>query len=39
MSLTNWTAIATNTFDSNGHFNFTNGINPDERQQFYILLQ
>ena len=39
LSLTNWTTIATNTFDSNGHFNFTNGINPDERQQFYILLQ
>jgi hypothetical protein len=35
----NWTAIATNTFDSNGHFNLTNGINPDESQQFYILSQ
>ena len=39
LALTNWTAIATNTFDSNGHFNLTNGINPDEPQQFYILLQ
>ena len=39
LALTNWTAIATNTFDSNGHFNLTNGINPDEPQQFYILSQ
>ncbi len=39
LSLTNWTAIATNTFDSNGNFSLTNGINPDEPQQFYILLQ
>ncbi len=37
--LTNWMAIATNSFDSNGHFNLTNGINPDEPQQFYILSQ
>lgn len=39
LALTNWTAIATNTFDSNGQFNLTNGINPDAPQQFYILLQ
>ena len=39
LAYTNWTAIATNTFDSNGHFNLTNGINPDEPQQFYILSQ
>ena len=39
LALTNWTAIATNTFDSNGDFSLTNGINPDEPQQFYILLQ
>ena len=39
LAFTNWTAIATNTFDSNGHFNLTNGINSDEPQQFYILLQ
>ena len=39
LALTNWMAIATNTFDSNGHFNLTNGINPDEPQQFYILSQ
>jgi autotransporter-associated beta strand protein len=39
LPLTNWTAIATNAFDSNGQFNLTNGINPDEPQQFYILSQ
>jgi hypothetical protein len=39
LALTNWTAIATNTFDSNGQFNLTNGINPDAPQQFYILSQ
>jgi autotransporter-associated beta strand protein len=39
LALTNWTAIATNTFDSNGQFNFTNGINPGAPQQFYILSQ
>jgi hypothetical protein len=39
LALTNWTAIATNTFDSSGHFNLTNGINPDAPQQFYILSQ
>ena len=39
LAFTNWTAIATNTFDSNGQFNLTNGINPDVPQQFYILSQ
>ncbi len=39
LALTNWTAIATNTFDSNGQFNLTNGINPGAPQQFYLLLQ
>jgi hypothetical protein len=39
LALTNWTAIATNAFDSNGQFNLTNGINPDAPQQFYILSQ
>ena len=39
LAFTNWTATATNTFDSNGHFNLTNGINPDAPQQFYILSQ
>jgi autotransporter-associated beta strand protein len=39
LAFTNWAAIATNTFDSNGHFNLTNGINPDASQQFYLLSQ
>ncbi|MGO8836315.1 MAG: beta strand repeat-containing protein [Limisphaerales bacterium] len=39
LAFTNWTVIATNTFDHNGQFNLTNGINPDEPQQFYILSQ
>jgi autotransporter-associated beta strand protein len=39
LAFTNWTAIATNTFDSNGQFNLTNGINPDAPQQFYMLSQ
>jgi len=39
LAFTNWIAIATNTFDSNGQFNLTNGINPDAPQQFYMLSQ
>jgi hypothetical protein len=39
LALTNWTAIATNAFDSNGQFNLTNGINPDAPQQFFLLSQ
>lgn len=32
-----WTAIATNQFDSNGNFNFTIGISPGAPQRFYLL--
>ena len=39
LAFTNWTAIATITFDGNGHFNLTNGINPNAPHQFYILSQ
>jgi len=39
LAFTNWMPIATNAFDSNGHFNLTNGINPDEPREFYILSQ
>jgi autotransporter-associated beta strand protein len=39
LAFTNWTAIATNTFDSNGHLNLTNGINPGAQQEFYMLSQ
>jgi autotransporter-associated beta strand protein/parallel beta-helix repeat protein len=32
-----WTVIATNTFDASGIFNFTNSINPNLPQCFYLL--
>jgi fibronectin-binding autotransporter adhesin len=32
-----WTIIATNIFDANGNFNFTNPSNPSMLQQFYLL--
>jgi len=32
-----WTTIATNVFDANGNFNFTNPSNPSMLQQFYLL--
>lgn len=32
-----WLPIATNTFDSNGNFDFTNNIDPSSPQQFYLL--
>jgi hypothetical protein len=35
--LTNWTAIATNQFDDNGNFNFTNVINYAHPREFFIL--
>lgn len=34
---TNWSIIATNTFDATGHFNFTNPVNPAAPQSFYLL--
>lgn len=37
LPLTNWTAVATNKFDSSGHFNFTNGVNSNTPRQFFIL--
>ncbi len=39
LTLANWTAIATNSFDSSGQFNFTNGTDPGAPQQFYLLSQ
>ena len=39
LSLTNWTRIATNTFNSSGNFAFTNAISPNTPQKFYILQQ
>ena len=35
--LTNWTALATNTFDGSGAFSFTNAISPTSPQQFFLL--
>jgi autotransporter-associated beta strand protein len=32
-----WTIIATNQFDTNGNFNFTNAISPNTPQSFYRL--
>ena len=32
-----WSPIATNTFDSNGNFNYTDSIAPGALQQFYLL--
>jgi autotransporter-associated beta strand protein len=36
-SLTNWTRLLTNQFDNGGNFNFTNALNPDSPQSFYLL--
>ena len=35
--LTNWSRIATNTFDGTGHFAFTNTLNPSMPQRFFRL--
>jgi hypothetical protein len=35
--LASWTSIATNVFDVDGSFSFTNVMNPARPQQFYIL--
>lgn len=32
-----WTSIATNAFDANGNFNFTNAVNAGNPQSFYLL--
>jgi autotransporter-associated beta strand protein len=32
-----WTRIATNAFDANGNFVFTNAVNPAIRQRFYLI--
>ena len=37
LPLTNWTALATNSFDGNGRFNLTNPIIPTGKRQFYAL--
>jgi len=35
--LVNWTRLATNTFDGSGNFAFTNAVNPNEPQRYYLL--
>jgi autotransporter-associated beta strand protein len=35
--VTNWTRLLTNQFDSSGNFNFTNGLNTNSPQSFYLL--
>jgi hypothetical protein len=35
--LTNWTRLLTNQFDNSGNFNFTNTMNTNSPQLFYIL--
>jgi fibronectin-binding autotransporter adhesin len=37
LPLAEWTVIATNTFDANGNFNFTNALAPASPQRFYLL--
>lgn len=37
LPLSNWMRIATNQFNSSGNFNFTNGLNTNSPQSFYLL--
>ena len=37
LPLVDWTTIATNEFDGNGHFSFTNPVDTNNLQQFYLL--
>ena len=39
LPLIQWTPIATNTFDGSGNFSFTNPVDPNSLQRFYILSQ
>jgi len=34
--VTNWTRLLTNQFDSSDNFNFTNGLNTNSPQSFYL---
>jgi rhamnogalacturonan endolyase len=36
-ALANWQRVATNQFDADGYFNFTNAINSGQSQQFYLI--
>jgi fibronectin-binding autotransporter adhesin len=35
--LSNWIRVSTNSFDASGNFNFTNGVDPNQPRQFFIL--
>src|SRR5262249_10707520 len=35
--LSNWSPLLTNQFDGSGNFNFTNPMNPNQPQSFYLL--
>jgi hypothetical protein len=35
--LTNWTPVLTNQFDNSGNFNFTNAMNTNAPQNFFLL--
>jgi len=37
LPLANWTPLATNAFDGSGNFAFTNTVNPNEPQRYYLL--
>lgn len=37
LPLSQWTPVATNAFDGSGHFLFTNSVNPNNPQLFYLL--
>jgi autotransporter-associated beta strand protein len=37
LPLTNWTRVATNQFDASGGFNYTNVLNVNSAQSFYLL--
>jgi autotransporter-associated beta strand protein len=37
LPLTNWTSIATNTFDGSGNFNFSTPIDPSLPRRFFVL--
>ncbi len=37
LPVSNWTILATNSFDDSGNFSVTNSLNSNNRQQFYLL--
>lgn len=37
VSVTNWTALVTNSFDGSGNFSFTNPVSPAKPHQFFII--